>query len=280
MASIHPSTRKPTISQVITQRDVVIDKNLPTWARRSNPVVRRELGVFWKRLFPNLSRLVKLLGIQAVFVMLMPLGFLITFTLPVAVISIVIVPVALFLYGRVIVSVVHGTGGAMVAARNQHTLDLLRVSMLSLRHIILGKIAANLWKRMEDIDTILLGIMLCGMPALAAYHVAPLRADEVTLGIRMLVVLGMAVLPIRLLVEPFMAGALAVAIGSVVPTRAGAVVTTLALMVFYYVCVLTPFMFRPNTLGVILFGVVMPLFVPVVTSLVAVTFAGWRIERG
>jgi hypothetical protein len=280
MASTHTPTRKPSISQTITQRDVIIDQNLPPWARRSNPVVRRELGVFWKRLFPNLNRLVRLLGIQAAFVLLMPLGFLITFTLPVAVISIVIVPVALVLYARVIVSVAHGTSWAMVAARNFHTMDLLRVSLLSLREIILGKIAANLWKRMEDIDTILLGVLLCGMPTLAAYHIAPLRIEEVTIGIRLLVILGMFVLPVRLLVEPFMAGALAVALGSVLPTRSGTVVTTLALMVFYYVCVLVPFLFRPDTVWVILLGVVIPLLLPVTVSVMAVWFAGRQIKRG
>jgi len=273
-----PTRKEAARSYVMTGRDVVIDQNLPTWARRSNPIVRRELGQYWKRLFPNLTLLSRVVGVQALFILLMPVGFLMTITLPIAVVSVLVIPVAVFLYGRTAVGAINAAAGAMVGAQNNHTLDLLRVSLVPLDHILLGKVAASLWQQMEDIDLILLAAMIGGVPMLTVYYFAPLGVDEATLGVRVLALLGVAVLPMRILLEPFMLGALAVAAGTVSTTRAGAVVTVTALGVFYYVLTLIPYAARLPNAVMFLLTVALPVALPLLVTAGAIQFATWRIK--
>ena len=44
------------------KRAVELDTSLPAWARRSNPIVRRQLGIYWKTLPLELSQWLKVLG--------------------------------------------------------------------------------------------------------------------------------------------------------------------------------------------------------------------------
>jgi len=247
------------------------------WARRSNPVVWRELGQNWKRLFPDVGLLARVVGVEATVVLLVPLGLLMTITLPMIMLSVLAFPVALFLYGRTVVSMIHAAAVAIVDAHTNHTLDLLRVSLVPLRHIILGKTAASLWRRMDDMDLILLGAAIAGMPILTVYHFGPLRAEEVTLGLRLLAAVGVLALPLRLMLEPFMLAAVAVAVGTVSPTRAGAVTVTLAFAAFYYVLALLPYLLRWPGLWLLVGGVIGPLVVSVLLTAVVVQFATWRI---
>jgi hypothetical protein len=273
-----PTTDQPSRSAIITGRHLVIDQNLPTWARRSNPIVKRELGQYWKRLFPNLSLVARVIGVQALLILLLPVGFLMTITLPIAVVSVMVIPVAAFLYGRTVVGVISTAAGAMVGAQNNYTLDLLRVSLVPLDHILLGKVAASLWRQMDDIDLILLAAMIGGVPMLTVYYFAPLGVEEVTLGVRVLALLGVAVLPARVLLEPFMLGAVAVAMGTVSSTRAGAVVTVTALGVFYYAITLLPYAARlPNGM-MLLVTVVLPILLPTLIATGAIQFAMWRVH--
>ena len=275
---MNTSSTQPALHNARLPSNTPLDQNLPVWARRSNPVVRRELGQYWKRLFPDLNLLARVLVVEALVMMFVPLSLLMTMTLPVMVVSVVAVPVALVLYGRVVVTMIHAAAGAMVDAHNNHTLDLLRVSLVPLDHIILGKVAASLWRCMEDIDLILLAAAVAGMPILTIYHFGPLRAEEVTLGIRVLAAAGIFVLPVRLMLEPFMLASVAVAVGTVSPTRAGAVVVTVAFAVFYVVLGLLPYLMRwPGNLFV-LGGMVLPLVMAVVLATVAIRFAVWRVQ--
>ncbi len=268
----------PKITRTLPPSNTPLDANLPNWARRSNPVVRRELGQQWKRLFPDVGLLARVIGLEALVVVFLPLGILMTITLPVMVVSVIAVPAALFLYGRTVVSMIHAAAAAIVDAHNNHTLDLLRVSLVPLDHIILGKIAASLWRRMDDIDLILLGAAIAGTPILTVYHFGPLRADEVTLGLRMLAAAGVMALPIRLTLEPFMLAAVAVAVGTVSPTRAGAVVTTSAFAVFYFALTLLPYLMRWPGAWLLVSGIIMPLVASLLLTAGAVQFATSRIQ--
>ncbi|MEP7292198.1 MAG: hypothetical protein ABI835_10455, partial [Chloroflexota bacterium] len=47
-----------------------IDRNLPVWARRTNPVVRRDLGSYWKTLTPDMGLVLRIYLSQVVLILL------------------------------------------------------------------------------------------------------------------------------------------------------------------------------------------------------------------
>lgn len=266
------------ISQLIAANAQEIDTSLPLWARRSNPIVRRELGPYWKRLLPNTTLLAKAIAVQMVMVLVMPLQLMMTLTIPLAMLGIVMLPVVLFVYGRVLVGVVNAAAAAMVNAHNHHTLDLLRVTPISLDKIVLGKIAAGIWRRMDDLDMVLIGVTVFSLPFLAAYNLAGRELLGYNTSARLLIMAGLLVLPLRVILEPFMFGAVSLAAGTLLPTRAAAVVSALALMVFYYLMLTVPLLGDIGWALRLLLEIVLPLLVPVGMALGAVQVARWRIE--
>lgn len=268
-----------SLSQMIAQRDVVIDQNLPAWARRSNPIVRRELGDNWKRLFPNLSLMARLIALQIGMVLVLPLGFLMTLTLPVAVLSIALTPALLFIYGRLVVVVINSGAESMVNANVNYTLDLLRVSTLPIETVILGKIAASIWRGMDDLDLALMGVSVFSLPLMAIYYLGGLRPEEVLIGHRVMVSMGMIVIPLRLMLEPFMIGAVAVAAGTVINSRAGAVISTAALVVFYYLLLTIPAFALLDWGTRVILELVLPVIVPLIISLAAIQLVRGTIAR-
>lgn len=267
------------ISDIITQRDVEMDAFLPVWARRSNPIVRRELGPFWKRLFPDLSLIARIVGVQLVLILLLPVEFLLTITLPVAMLAVVLLPVVAFLYGRVLVSVVNTSASSMSGAYTNNTLVLLRLTPLPLSHIVLGKVAAGVWQRVEDIDLILTGLTIFSLPFLTIYYLGDIPSSEITLLARLPVALAVMALPLRIMLEPFMFGALALAMGAAFPTRAVAVVATLSALVFYYLVLFVPLAATMAWWARLLFELVLPLALPVAISVGAVVFALHKIQN-
>lgn len=266
------------ITQLVSPPNYEIDSALPAWARRSNPIVRRELGPFWKRLLPNTSLLTKWILFQVGLVLLMPLEIMMTLTIPIAMLGIVLAPVVLLIYGRALVGVVNATSTAMVNAHANNTLDLLRVTHISLDDIVLGKIAAGIWQRMEDIDMVLLGITVFSLPFLTAYNLSGQVLVGYNLTARLSVAALLLVLPLRAIIEPFAFGAVALAAGAILPTRAAAVVSTLAFLAFYYVMLTMPLLGNLSLGLRLLFEIVLPLLLPLGITLGAVRLARWRIE--
>lgn len=255
-----------------------LDRDLPYWARRSNPVVRRELGAFWKRLLPDFTLLARVLLAQ-VFLLMLPFQFLMTLTMPITVVAVFTLPVLLFLYLRVLLVTLNSAAEAIVNARANHTLDLLRVTLIPLEHIVLGKIAASVWQRIDDLDLVLLGVAAFAMPFLAVTHMALLPPNVMHWDVRLLVMGALLVLPLRLLLELFMMAAVAVAFGTVLPSRAGVVTSVGGAMVFYYLFMIAPLMMFRTLPVQLALEVLLPLGVPLLVSLLAVRFAVWRIRH-
>lgn len=269
---------KPSATSIITQRDVEMDSFLPVWARRSNPVVRRELGLFWKRLFPDMTLISKII-IGEMLLILLPIQFLLTVTLPIAMLGVVMLPALVFLYGRIMLTVVNAAAVSIVNATNNNTLDLLRVTPLSAKQIVLGKIAASVWQRVEDLDLILIGGIIFSLPFWVIHYVGAVPADEVTLFMRFITMIAIVHLPLRAMLEPFMFAAVALAAGAALPTRAAAVITAFSFMVFYYLALFIP-LAAPLAFGVqFLLEIVLPILIPILVIAGAVRFAIWQIER-
>ncbi len=268
----------PSAANILTRPDVEMDTFLPGWARRSNPVVKRALGPFWKRLPPDATLIAKIVAGECLLLVL-PVQFLLTLTLPLAMLAVVLIPVLAFLYGRVLLGVVNNAAAAIVTDAQHHTLDLLRITLLPPEHIILGKIAASVWERVEDIDMVLIGGVLFSLPFLLIRYTGGAAPGDVTLWMRAITLLAIVALPLRVVLEPFMFAALAVALGIVLPTRATVVVTVLGGMVFYYLLLFVPLAAPMAPLLRLSWEVMLPVALPASLIVSAVRFSLWAIQR-
>jgi hypothetical protein len=86
-----------------------IDANLPLWARRTNPIVRRDLGSYWKTLTPDMTLVLKVYLVQ-VGLVLLSFVFPVLFVLlmPTVTVTLVLLPVGLVLYAQIL----YGIGAA------------------------------------------------------------------------------------------------------------------------------------------------------------------------
>jgi ABC-type Na+ efflux pump permease subunit len=256
-----------------------MDTHLPPWARRSNPVIRYELGQFWKCLLPDFGLLARLLGVQAGLMLVLPVPVIMTLTLPIAMLTVVTVPVLGFIYITVLVAVVFHTATAVAQDRERNMLDLLRVSPLPLTHITLGKVAAAMWRTIEALNIVLIGAVIFSLPVLVIVHLGSDMTAGYQLPQRVLAMLAVIALPLRLLLEPFFFAAMALVAGLLLPTRAAAVTVTLAVMVFYYVGVSVPLLANLTWAGRLLAEVVVPLALPVLGTVVCIWVTHRRVIR-
>ena len=100
--------RTSTDLQIIRmiQRGKDIDADLPYWARRSNPIVRRELGAAWRTMLPEVGFLRQAFIVQTILIALtLPFPFLIELALPTVTAAIILLPFAVIVYARVLVIV-------------------------------------------------------------------------------------------------------------------------------------------------------------------------------
>src|SRR3990172_7259314 len=123
---------------------------LPAWARRTNPIVRRHLGMYWKTVPPDIEPLVTAYVVQVVLIFLsVPIPFIMNTLALFIVSSVVILPFSFYYYGRVLLNIAIDSSDAMSAELRNDTLDLLRTTPIPLQDIFLGKVAAALWRQMD-----------------------------------------------------------------------------------------------------------------------------------
>lgn len=225
----------PISPRAITDtREVVFDQQLPAWARRSNPIVRRHLGVYWKTSLPNLPFLLRAYLFQVGFV---GLGFLFpvlfAFLMPVIAMSMVAIPVALFLYVRVLMQVGAMAARTVVDERRSETLDLLRTIPAPFSQVLFSKLAAALWRHVEDHTMITLAATLLSLPVLILVYAGRLPEQaNTTLALALIVGLASAIL--RLFLEPVMMGAIGLALGAASTSRGAAETITIVSGAAYF----------------------------------------------
>jgi hypothetical protein len=242
-----------------------VDRHLPQWARRSDPIVRRHLGIYWKILPLEVDLLLRIYGLQVGLIMLsmiMPVVLPILFTLlPV---SIVMLPFVAAAYVRVLAQVGMFTTRMIVDEQNNNTLALLRTTPIPLRHILFSKAAAGVWRQIEDLSLLLMGAALLSLPVIGLQHAAywPLDQELIVSRLSLIIVLGASVL--RMMIEPFMIAALAIVIGSVVPSRIPAMTALGATGFFYFLFINLPRVLdMPAEMRLLLEGV-LPLALPLI----------------
>jgi hypothetical protein len=208
---------------------------LPYWARATNPIVRRHLGLYWRTLPPELQPILYFTGGWIVALLI---GIFLPFITDIAtmliVVSIMVIPIAMFFYVRALFSIAANSAAAMSDEMRNKTMHLLMSTPMSLDQILLGKVAASIWRKMDDLTLIVQAGALFGPPLIIMQYAGlfPL-ADSGIISYPLIISMILVALG-RLVLEPVMFGMLGVGIGTFVPYRGTAMMSAVALVGFYF----------------------------------------------
>lgn len=211
-------------------------KRLPYWARSTNPIVRRHLGLYWRTVPPEAEPFLWILGIWSGFMLL---GIFIPGLLDLTMIgylaSIMVIPVTMLLYGHVLVTVATDASQAMQQEFANDTFELLQATPMTLTQIFLGKVAAAMWKRMDDLVMIAQLALVFSPPMVYASYSLVWASDPVFAPIITLV--GAVVVLLRVFLEPIMIGVVSAFVGVVVPGRGRSIAAALVFGGFYFLLI-------------------------------------------
>lgn len=261
---------------------------VPYWARSTNPIVRRHLGFNWRTVPPELRPL--LIGV-AVWTVIGILGLLIPGILDVTAIlflaSIIILPFTGILYARILFTVAIVAADTMQEEMRNNTLSLLRTTPMTLEQIFLGKIAAAIWRHMDDLMLVAQAVVVFSPPTLMVLYMGYWDLQQEAVMFQVVVLAALIVSLVRLILEPIFIGLLAVVIGIVLPSRNFAITATLAVSGFYFVVInllanlpdvrgytrLDGVVIPPDQTLIMLYTLVIPVIVPVVLGFLLLRLA-------
>jgi hypothetical protein len=212
-------------------------ERLPYWARSTNPIVRRHLGLYWRTVPPELRPFFIMFG---TWVVLMILGVLIPplfgFTMISFLASIMIVPLTLLLYGHVLLSVAIESARTMQQEIANDTFTLLQATPMSLTQVFLGKVAAAMWRRMDDIVMIAQIAIVFSPPLLFTVYSDLWKLEGNGLIIAPTVtMIATLIVALRVVLEPVMIGVLSVFVGLVIEGRSRAITSAVFIGGFYFI---------------------------------------------
>lgn len=243
-------------------------KRLPYWARSTNPIVRRHLGLGWRTVPPELRPMIigVLIWIGALIAGFM-MPFVLNMVMMVFIASILVMPFTVFLYGHLLVDVVTRTASIMQEELRNKTLPLLMTTPMTLEQIFLGKIAAALWTRIDDLVAVAQLTVYFGPPILFSNYSHIWTPEAQPVALLGVMTISMVVSLVRLILEPVMFGVIAVVVGIVVPYRSTAITSAITLGAFY-VLLMNMLPFLPGVVGqpvpLLIVSVVLPVVLPVV----------------
>ncbi|GAB4568858.1 MAG: hypothetical protein Kow0077_00410 [Anaerolineae bacterium] len=219
----------------------VIDRNLPRWARRSNPVVRRHLGGFLAVPIPETGLMVRLIAAQLLIIVL---SFAIPTTLEfvalVGLVSLLAIPFSLGAYAGALFAIGRAATDFMFMERASRTLDTLRTTPLTTRTILQAKIAAAIWKQALNLDTVILSAAVFSLPIITIQWATLYDPSKMPIPARVGIMAGLVATMLRLVLEPLMVGALGVLVGSVTNLRFVGAMWTGLLTAAYFVLINLP----------------------------------------
>ena len=210
-------------------------ENLPYWARATNPIVRRHLGLYWRTLPPEFEPIFYICGFWLSALLLgIFFPFITDLATTVIVVSVLVIPVGMIFYLRALFSVAANSASAMADEIRNNTMQLLMSTPMSLDQIFLGKVAASLWRKMDDLILIVQGAAIFGPPLIIMHYAGlfPLRESG---PVTYLLIIAMTLVSmLRLVLEPLMFGMVGVGIGAFVPFRSIAMTSSVAFVAFYF----------------------------------------------
>jgi hypothetical protein len=235
MAVKSTSNRSERIVELTSFKDS--QERLPYWARSTNPIVRRHLGLYWRTVPPELEPFTM---IFMVWVVVMVIGTIIPSLFSMIMISflasIMVIPFAALYYANILINIAIEAAKSMQQEFANDTFDLLQATPMSLVQIFLGKVSAAMWRRMDDLIMIAQLAFAFSPPLLFTLYV-PLGNGEGFGGILppILTLFGMLVVLFRIFAEPLMIGVISVFIGIVVPGRGRAITSAVVISTFYFI---------------------------------------------
>ncbi len=210
-------------------------ESLPYWARATNPIVRRHLGLYWRTLPPEIE---PILYISGFWIALLLLGIVVPFVTDLAttliVVSVLAIPCSILFYLRSLFSIAANSAAAMSDEIRNNTMSLLMSTPMSVDQIFLGKVAASIWRQMDNLILIVQAAAVFGPPLIIMHYagIFPLR-DSGALTYLLVIAFTITSL-LRLIIEPLMFGMIGVAIGAFVPFRSTAMTASVAMVGFYF----------------------------------------------
>lgn len=210
-------------------------ENLPYWARATNPIVRRHLGLYWRTLPPEFEPIFYITGFWVVSLLLgIIFPFITDLATTVIVVSVLVIPVGMIFYLRSLFSVAANSAAVMADEIRNNTMQLLMSTPMSLDQIFLGKVAASIWRKMDDLILIVQGAAIFGPPLIIMHYAGlfPLRESG---PLTYVLIIALSIVSIiRLVLEPLMFGMVGVGIGAFVPFRSIAMTSSVAFVAFYF----------------------------------------------
>lgn len=247
-----------------------IDTNLPEWARRTNPLVRRDLGSYWKTLTPDLSLVLRVYLIQVGLIALSyPFPLLFILLMPTVTVTLVLLPIGLVVYGQILYHIGTAAAASVVKERSNSTRDLLLMIPQPARDTMLSKVAAAVWRQTENLSLVIVGTALASLPLLIIQYDMFLSVEDnpIVTRIGLTFALGMSIL--RVMIEPLMVGALGALIGAAIPSRISAMVTTAIITAAYFLLINLVRFAQLDDLGRLLVEIVLPIALPLLITLLA-----------
>jgi ABC-type transport system involved in multi-copper enzyme maturation permease subunit len=218
---------------------------LPYWARSTNPIVRRHLGLYWRTLPPEFEPIFYITGgwIVALLVGII-LPFITDLATMLIVVSVMVIPLTMIFYLHALFSIAANSAAAMSDEMRNKTMHLLMATPMSLDQILLGKVAASIWRKMDDLILIVQGAAFFGPPLIIMHYAGLFPLFESGI-VGYPLIIGMTLVALgRLILEPVMFGMIGVGIGAFVPYRSTAMSVSVALVAFYFLL-----MYMLNQLG-------------------------------
>lgn len=233
--SIIPHENRLAVNDVVS-----LDKSLPLWARRSNPIIRRQLGAHWRVFPPELRPIAIWIGYYIAFLAISLTGadFIFIFFIPFALVSAVVFPAILYLYIRSLGQVIADSATAMVTEYTHDSLTLLRTTPFNTMEIILSKISGAVWRRMDDVQDITTYTRtMGGMVILGSYIILFNPANQPNVAQFLSLPMLIASL-VRVPLELVMVASIATMLGAYTKSRNSAILATTIFAFFYFLLLL------------------------------------------
>ncbi|TVR21380.1 MAG: hypothetical protein EA396_08200 [Anaerolineaceae bacterium] len=239
-----------------------IDRRLPIWARRTNPIVLRELGPYWRVFPPELSPVLRWLAAHAALLILSVFSSLVFIPIIIAmIVGVGMLPFMVYYYGGVLLRLIHDAAGSMAREYENSTIDVLRATPYSTREIVLSKITAAVWRRMDMVLIATSFTVTVGMTVIVVIYLNAYPPETHGILPQVLSFLALLTSLIRVPLEMFMAAALAVLLGAASRSKQIAFLSTAGLLFFYFLLT--------NMLSLLSVGLAVRVFIDVILPLAA-----------
>ena len=213
-------------------------ETLPYWARATNPIVRRHLGLYWRTLPPEFEPIFYICGFWLAALLIgIVFPFVTDLATTVIVVSVLVIPVGIIFYLRALFSIAANSAAAMADEIRNNTMHLLMSTPMSLEQIFLGKVASAIWRKMDDLVLIVQGAAIFGPPLIIMHYAGLFPLRESGPATYLLIIAMTITALLRLVLEPLMFGMVGVGIGAFVPFRAIAVTSSVAWVAFYFILI-------------------------------------------